>query len=224
MKAKFLIGLLAIVTIIISCGGKDTTPAPPQVGTGDYAPYTLGSTFTYESTGTGQQAQDVTLTVTIDTTVDGLVYKKLSSDKPAVFPSRYVNYTNGVQREAQFNINLNNTVIQKLILTNFKEAEAVSANWNENQTFNISAIPFPLTVNFVHTVTAKAATRQVITTNFTNVIGVRSVGTLQIPSGITLPAGTATSFVLDNYYSKSVGLIERITATQTLKLKAYTIR
>ena len=223
MKYIYIITLFSSLLLASKCK-KDTPVAPPQAGTGDYAPYTLGSTFIYESSGAGMTTQDVTLTVTIDSTVDGLVYKKLESNKPTVFPSRFVNYTGGVQREAQFNLNLGGTVLPKLILTNLKIDEAVNANWNESQTFNIPMIPIPITVNFVHTLMAKGISLPVLTTNFTNVITVRTVGTAVIPIGIMLPAGTATSFTLNNSYSKGIGLVERTTANQTIKLKQYTIR
>ena len=222
---KSILLFFTFCTLLIASKCKKDTPAPPpQAGTGDYAPYTLGSTFVYESTATGMATQDVTLTVTVDSTVDGLVYKKLESNKPTVFPSRFVNYTNGVQREAQFNIDLGGTVVPKLILTNLKINEAVNANWTESQVFNIPALPIPVTVNFVHTLTAKNISYQVLATNFANVIKVNTVGTAVVPGGIMLPAGTNTSFTLGNSYAKSVGLVERVTANQTLKLKTYTIR
>jgi hypothetical protein len=224
MKNILFLALLASLLMAGNCKDTVTPPAPPQEGTGDYAPYTLGSTFVYESSGAGMPTEEITLTVSADSMVDGLVYKKLTSNKPTVFPSRFVNYTNGVQREAQFNLNLGGNVVPKLILTNLKINEAVNANWTEPQTFNFSMIPFPITVNFVHTLMAKGATRQVLTTNHTNVIEMKTIGTAVIPAGIMVPPGVVTSFTFNNYYAKGVGLVERINPNQTLKLKSYSIR
>jgi hypothetical protein len=223
---KVIFALIVITSVFGKCG-KDNTPAPPpEPGTGDYAPYTLGSTFVYESARTTPAGTvDVTVTVTKDTTVDGLVYKKLESSNPTELATRFVNYTNGVQREASFNVNLFGTVVPKIIIVNLKENEAVNGTWNENISFNFSQLPgIAIPVNFKQTVTEKGTSKMVLTTNYTNVIGIKTDIAAMPPSGLVIPPGITTNATVNNFYAKGKGLIERTLTNQTIKLKSATIR
>jgi hypothetical protein len=226
MALRYLIFMLATSIFLHSC--KKTSNDNPtnniQAGTGDYAPYTLGSTFTYQSERSGQPNQEFTLTVSADTTVDGLVFKKLTSSDITIFPNRYVNFNNNEQREAQFNINLDGYVLKKLVLVNLKATEPLHATWMETSTLTITGLPVSPTANTTHKILSRDQSRQVLNNNFTNVIYVNSNSVVNVPAGIPLPPNTPTSFTASSYYSKGVGLVERDFLGQIIKLKSYTIK
>ncbi len=225
MAIRYVILIMMVSVIMYGCKkSSSNNNNNTQAGTGEYAPYTLGSTFTYQSIRSGQPNQEFTLTVSNDTMVDGLVFKKLTSSDITVFPNRYINYNNNEQREAQFNINLDGYILQKLVLVNLKALEPLNATWMETSALPITGLAFNPTANTTHKIISRDQARQVLTNNFTNVIHVNSNSIISVPSGIILPPNTPTSFAAGSFYSKGVGLVERDFLGQVIKLKSYTIK
>jgi hypothetical protein len=223
---NIIVGFVSVI-FLFSCkkSSDDNSNQPqPQPGTGDYAPYSTGSTFTYQSEIAGMSNKEFTLTVSNDTTVDGLVYKKLSSSDQTIFPNRYISYNNNVQREAQFNLTVNGYTIQKLILINLKANEPVNNTWMETTTIPIAGLPISPSANTTHKIMSKDQAQTVLTNNFMNVIHVTSNSIISIPQGIPVPAGTPTNLTGNSYYSKGVGLVERDFLGQLIKLKSYNIK
>jgi hypothetical protein len=225
MKRITIIALL--LGTLFACKKSSTDPGGKvwENGTGEWAPYTLGSTFTFEVTTAAPATVDsFTFTVSKDTLMDGLTFKKLQADKPN-YSNYYFNYTNDVQKEAQVNFTSNfGVTIPKLVQTNLKPNEAVNANWIEPISLSIPGVPIPITVNFTHTVKAKGISRTVLTKTYTDVIQMQTQAVLQPIPGVPFPPGTVTSITFDNYYAKGVGNIERSAPNQTAKLKRYNIR
>lgn len=222
MKKLAIIALAGLA--ILGCKKKtENTDKPWENGTGDYAPYTLGSTFTFEVVSSAPASTDsTTMTVTRDTTMDGLTFKKLEPGKN-IIPPFYFNYSSGVQKEAQINFQAFGAVVPKLLQTNLKVNEATGASWTEAITLNFPGIPIPINVNFVHQVMAKGISKTVLAKNYTDVIHMKTTGTLALPPGITPPAGIPTSITFESFYAKNTGLIERSGPNQTMRLKRFNV-
>jgi hypothetical protein len=241
MKQIFLYCFLLMV-VLTSCQ-KEFEPIinfqPPwPEGTSDYAPYTVGSTFTYESVDLAAQTTDeFTYTVAKDTIINDILinnvltnnlkFYKLVSNKPNLGPSPtyYVNYHNGYLTEYTLNLNfLGALTIPVLSENTFRFNEPVNATWNEIlPPLTFSGIP--VLVDFNYTVVQKDYTKSVLTNNFANTTYVKEVTNIRLGGGIPLPAGIPDTIQYDNYYAKGIGLVERdiYTLGTTQKLKSFGI-
>lgn len=230
MKQIFLYCFL-IITFLSSCQ-KEIVPiinfeTPWPEGTSDYAPYTVGSTFTYEAKSWSPASTDsFTYTVTKDTTINSLKYYKLESDKPAVGPSPtyFVNYNNGYLTENTYNLNfLGALTIPVLSENTFRVNEPVNAVWNETlPPLTYSGIP--VLVDFIYTVMQKDYTKTVLDNNFANTTYVKEVTNIRLGGGVPLPPGIPSTIQYDNFYAKGAGLVERdISLGTTQKLKSFKI-
>lgn len=196
-------------------------------GTSDYAPYTVGSTFTYEAKSWSPASTDsFTYTVTKDTSINNLKYYKLESDKPTVGPSPtyFVNYTSGNLTEVTYNLNFLGAITIPVLSENtLRINEPVNGTWNETLP-PLSYSGIPVLVDFIYTVMQKDYTKQVLDNNFANCTYVKEVTNIRLAGGIPLPPGFPSTIQYDNYYAKGVGLVERdISLGTTQKLKRFSI-
>ncbi len=218
---KLLFITLSFCLIFASCKKKtDETPAGFQwlEGTGPYAPYTLGSTFVYETQATTPVAIDsFTYTVTKDTTIDGAKYKKIESNKPALASGFYCNYSNGIRTEITYNsaiAGINIPTIKQIVL---KDNVAVSSNWMETLNVTVPTFPLAIPVTFNYTVQQKDYTKNILSKDYAKTIFVKQVASL--PSGIPLPPGTPSSITVDNFFADGFGIVERDLPNTAIKLK-----
>jgi hypothetical protein len=228
MKQVHFYSLLLV--ILFSACKKSTTeePAPAPVGfqwpagTSDYAPYTNGSTFTFEtSTGTPAVIDSFTYTVAKDTPINGLTFRKLVSNKPALASTYYANYNAGVNTEITYNFNFQGFTIPQLTQTVLKETVAVNGTWTEPLTLNIPGVPIPVTVTFTHTMLQKDITKNILAKDYPNTFEVKQV--ISIDPALAALAGIPASVTINNFYSKAVGRVQREATNGTVKIKRFNV-
>jgi hypothetical protein len=233
MKKIFFYSLLSMF-ILSACQKEMTAPEVPTPfqwpqGTGDFAPYTIGSSFTYEYTSVSPAVNDsFTLTVTKDTTISNLKYYKLTSSRPDLSPTYFVNYNNGNVTEITYNLNfLGLITIDSIAENTLKENEIVNATWNDddvNLLYSTTVGPIPVNVNFMHTLLQKNFVKEVLGKDHANTIALKEIVKINLPAGVPLPAGAPSTIQYDNFYAKGAGLIQRNTSIGTTqKLKRSTI-
>lgn len=215
--------LMAVIVLATACKKKKTDEQSgwPD-GTGDYAPYTPGSSFTYEVTGTLPPLTDsFTYRVTKDTTIEGQPYKKLESDKPALAGTFFCNYRDGVRTEITYNTTVNGIGIPVIKQTVLKANEAVNAQWQELLNVTIPGIPIPIPITFTYKLIQKGFTKNVLGKDYTNCIQARQ--TASIPANPLIPPTIPTSVTIENTFGSGQGLVQRDAANTTIKLKRYNV-
>ncbi len=201
-----------VIALFCSCKKCPIEPAAfkwPE-GTGDYAPYTIGSMFTYELKAGNAATDNFTLTVTKDTVIDELKFYKLESNKPALAPNYFVNYNNGDLTEITYNLNylgLGIVSVPKVTETTLKLNNTINDTWIENLIVNFAGVD--LSVIFTHTLLQKNYTKTVLNKNFTNTIAVKEVISTIIPPGFPWPTEVPTTSQFDNFYAQGAGLVQR---------------
>jgi hypothetical protein len=229
MKKVLIIS--AMFASIISCKKKTNDGEPAFVwptGTGEYAPYTLNSTFTYETTNAGV-IDSFTYTVTKDTVLDGLPCRKLESNKPLLASNIYVNYNNGVRTEYNLNTSFNGFAIPLIKQEVLKTATLVNANWTGSTNVTIPAIPptlpIPLSVpiTYTYTMVQKDIVKNILQKDYSGTYAVKQVSSLPATIVALLPAGTPASVTIDNFYSKGVGISQRDAVATSFKIKRFKV-
>jgi hypothetical protein len=227
MKQLFALTILSIV-LFSSCK-HDEIVTPPYTwpeGTSAYAPYTIGSTFTFEISNIASPAVDsFTYVVTKDSIINGFTYHKLESNKPKVGPTYFANYNNGNLTEITYNLDylgLGVITVPYVLETTLKENVGINDTWLESLVVNYSGVN--LNVTFAHTMLQKYYTKSILSKDFDNTIAVREVISTIIPPGFPWPSTVPTTSQFDNYYSKGAGLVQRdISDGTSIKLKRYNI-
>ncbi len=226
MKNLFFYSILAI-TLLGSCNKAPVEPASivwPD-GTGEFAPYTIGSTFNYDYTSANGASNIFTLTVAKDTTIDEHKYYKLESSQPELMPSYFVNYNNGNLTEITYNLNylgLGIISVPKVKETTLKIDKIVNDSWMENLVVNFAGVD--LSVLFTHTTLQKNYTKVVLNKSFENTIAIKQVISTITPPGFPWPAGVPTTSQFDNFYAAGAGLIQRdVSDGSSQKLISYNI-
>jgi hypothetical protein len=231
--------VIAIIVSLISCqksgldylatttpstggGGSTTPPFVWPAGTGEYAPYTTGSTFVFQrEVGVPAVIDSFTLTVTGDTSIGGLTYKRMTSSNTTAMPSYFANYNNGVVTEIFLNFAVATTTIPNLTQTVLRDTANVNTSWNE--LLNLTVMSFPVPVTFTYTVMQKGIVKNVLGVDYASTTDVKqNVG---IPATIATIAGIPANTILENFYANGVGRIARdITSTNTfIKLKRFNV-
>jgi hypothetical protein len=225
MKQLIFYSFLAIL-IFSSCKKCPVEPAVFEwpAGTGDYAPYTIGSGFTYEYTSISPAVNDsFTLTVTKDTTINGLKYYKLVSSKPALAPTYFVNYNNGDITEITYNLDFLGLITVPVISENTLKVNAtVNTTWNDAD-LNLNYSGIPVNVTFAHTLVQKYFVKVILGKDYANTMAVKEVVNINLPIGVTFP-GVPSTIQYDNLYAQGVGLVQRDVSTGTSqKIKYYNV-
>ncbi len=227
MKKILVLAILSMV-LFSSCEHEPIPPSPyiwPE-GTSDYAPYTIGSTFTFEISNIASPAIDsFTYVVTKDSIINGFRYYKLESNKPKAGPTYFANYTNGNLTEITYNLDylgLGVITVPYVLETTLKDYVSVNDTWLESLVVNYAGVN--LNVTFAHTMLQKNYTKSILSKDFSNTISVRQVISTIIPPGFPWPPTVPTTSQFDNHYSKGAGLVQRdISDGTSLKLKKFTI-
>jgi hypothetical protein len=226
---KWITLFLLILLFSAACKKSDDTQAPTNtafqwpVGTSDYAPNTIGSTFTYEvSSGTPATIDSFTYTVAKDTTIAAVKYYKLVSNKPALAPTNFINYTNGVITNVTYNFDVQGLItIPVITQTILKDNVPVNNSWNELLVISYSGIPVNL--NFVYTILQKDYIKSILGKDYANTINAKQVINISLPGGFPLPAGIPSTIPVDNFFAKGVGLIQKDGNNASQKIKRYNI-
>ncbi len=223
MKQLFL--SIAICTLVFSACKKnkdeEIVPAPTgfqwPAGTGDYAPHTNGSTFTFEIvSGTPSVTDSFTYTVIKDTSIGGLNYKKLESNKPALGPTYYANYNAGVVTNISYNVNIQGVTIPTIKQTILKDNVPVNTIFSD--TLNVVVAGFSVPVYFANTIILKDVVKNILGKDYSNTIYSKQIITINSP---LLPPPAPIQ--VDNYFAKGVGLVQKDATGNNLKIKRYNI-
>jgi hypothetical protein len=190
-------------------------------GTSDYAPYTNGSTFTYEIvSGTPSVTDSFTYSVTKDTTISGATYRKLESNKPTLGPTYYANYNNGVVTNVAYNVNFQGQItIPTITQTILKDNVPVNNTWSE--VLNVTASGFTVPVTFTYTIMLKDYTKTILSKDYANTIYAKQI--IGIPANIALLLNIPATTQVDNYFAKGVGLVQKDATGNNVKIKRYNI-
>jgi hypothetical protein len=222
MKHIILYSFLSII-LFSSCRKEVIEPTPFQwpAGTSEYAPYTVGSTFSYQISKvippntTPVVVDTINYSVTKDTTIDNLKYYKHVSNKPSVGPSPtyFTNFNNGKLTEITYNLDylgLNYVSVpvvkENTLRTNVHENEV----WNDDD-LNFVFNGFDVLIHFKYKLVQKNYPKIILGNEYANTIAVKEEIKSDIPQAllVLLPAGLPTTSQFDNFYSKNYGLVER---------------
>jgi hypothetical protein len=234
MKKIFFYLFLSVV-VFSSCEKEDEPVRPldftwPQ-GTGDYAPYTIGSTFAYEITTINPAKTDsFRLTVAKDTSIKGSKYYKLVSSKPQIQPTYFVNYSNGNLTEITYNLNylgLGVIIVDSVLETTLKQNLAINDTWNEGMVVQYPTSPTTsvnLNVTFDHTIVNKNYTKRVLDKDYPLCTAVKQVISTIVPPNFPWPPTVPITSQFDNFYANGAGLVQRNVSDGTvIKLKSFNI-
>jgi hypothetical protein len=218
---KKLLSCMALLCLLLSCKKKtDDLPAPfvwPD-GTGEYAPYTNGSTFVYEVRDTTPIIDSFTYTVVKDTLIGGLKFHKLQSSDTDIADHLYCHYANGVRTEIIYD----NTVLPSgtLAIKNIvlKVNEALNTSWSNQINFTYPGLPFVTPMNFTYTLLQKGIIKNVLQKDYTETFEIKNVTSIGGLMGV--PSYTSIS---KSFFSKNHGLIQQEDTNGSIKLRRSNI-
>jgi hypothetical protein len=226
MKKIFLVSSLFI--IILNACKKDNNVEIEAVptgfewpaGTSDYAPYTNGSTFTFEIiSGTAPVIDSFTYSVTKDTVIGGLTYRKLESDKPTLGPTYYANYNSGVITNITYNLTLQSFKVPVIKQTILKDNVPLDETWTETQ--DVTAVGVTVPVSFTYSIVKKDYVKNILGKDYENTIYAQQV--IEISATVAQIFGLPASTQIDNYFAKGVGLVQKVATDNNLKIKRYNV-
>ena len=201
MKIKTLV-IPAILVFVISCGKTKTPPPVTQAAT--YLTISAGSSWTFrqiDSSVTTPTTVNYTLTSTSrDTAINSKSYHIYNQSNSGLLYLSVVgnNYYEFDSLPAVFGAG----VFENLYL---KENAAVGTSWTQNQSVNISNLPFPIPVTLTYNIAGTGMTMVLNNITYTNVIHVVTTVTS------SLIPGSGLSSNINSYYAKKYGLIQSST-------------
>jgi hypothetical protein len=220
----FVIVAFCFSIVAFGCKKSNTderTPAPAPgpigfvwpTGTGPYAPYTIGSTFVYETGPT--PVDSVTYTVTKDTIIAGLNYRKLQSNKENLRPTHYANYSNNTVTDIIYNYTFQGFTLPQLKQTLLKDNQAVNSTWQDilNITVPYNGLNVPVTITLSDTIKQKDYSHTVLAKSYLGSFFVKQ--NIGIDPFIAQQVGVPANTPINNYLAAEAGLIERIFAPGT---------
>lgn len=201
MKIKSLV-IPVVLLFFISC--KKTTEPTPTPQSNLYLSTSAGSTWTYHQTDSSLATPaNLNYTVTStskDTAINGKSYHIFTKSFGG---NQYLNVTS--HDYYQFDslpAGFGAGVFERLYL---KDDAAAGASWTQNQTVNISGVPFPIPVTLTFNIAEKGITMIVNNVTYNNVIHVAAT----ITSSLIPSSGLSSNS--NSYYAEKYGLIKSST-------------
>jgi hypothetical protein len=190
-------------------------------GTGEYAPHTNGSTFTFEIvSGTPAVTDSFTYTVTKDTAIGGVTYRKLESNKPALAPTYYANYTAGVVTNIALNFTVQSFNVGTVKQTILKDNVPLNSMWSD--TINVAApLIGNVPVSFTSTIMQKDFVKNILSKDYSGTIYAKQI--IGIPAAVATFLNIPATSQIDNYFAKGVGLVQKDATGNNVKIKRYNI-
>lgn len=225
---QIMLGITFCTIIFCACKknkDEEVVPTPTgfqwPAGTSDYAPHTLGSTFTFEIvSGTPAVIDSFTYTVTKDTSIGGLTYKKLESNKLALAPTYYANYNAGVITNITLNFAVQGFNIGNVKQIVLKDNVPVNSIWTD-----AISVPVPtfgdVPVSFTNTLIQKDYTKNILGKDYLSTIYAKQI--VGIPPLLAAFLNIPASYQIDNYFAKGVGLVQKDATGNNVKIKRYNI-
>jgi hypothetical protein len=230
---KKYVYVACVCLLVLSACKKNTTDdtAPTPIGfqwpagTSDYAPYTNGSTFTFEtSTGTPAVIDSFTYTVVKDTVIGGKTFRKLESNKPNLGPTYYSNFATNAITEISYNTTFQGFAIPPIAQIVLKDNEVINASWKDSVIVQVPINGFiiPVPVTFTNTILQKDITKNILAKDYVNTFEVKQI--ISIPQQFATAASLPTNSIqVNNFYAKGVGRIQRDATNGTVKIKRYNV-
>ena len=194
---------------------RESAAPPPVASTCSYAPYTAGSTYDFVNTNSSNPLDSnfFTVTVTGDSTINGLTFRKLSSDTATTYDrcdgnGNYYQMVKGISFEGYS--------ADSVVTLYLKDNVNAGASWNDTAT--VKKGTDEQKVMLTYTVTQKGGQKTVAGLDFTNVITVTLSASVKF-LGTTIPLG----IIATNYYAEGIGLIEIDQQDDTARLLKYNI-
>ncbi|HVI45920.1 MAG TPA: hypothetical protein VM802_13680 [Chitinophaga sp.] len=210
---RILLLFAAAGLVLTSCSKEMSKEGDAPQGTPcEYAPYTNGSSFSFLNISQAGDTQRYTLTVSGDTTINGVTYKKVGDDNVFTCSS----CKDGIYTQIA-SLTFQTYKADDLQLTYLKDNVAPGASWSDTITVKDGANT--TTGILQHTVTGKGITKRVLNKDFLDVIVVRT-DAFALLSGNTVPAGNVST----SYYAKGIGLVEADQPQDTIKLVDYILK
>ena len=207
---------LAFITITFTACSKNKSDenTNPVTTPGAYAPYTAGSSFTYQDVTTSNDSSTYTVAVTGDTTIGGQTYKVLAFSNG----THTYNRTDGQGNYYQVVSNLSYDEYSFGSFTSLYLKDNVSANATWLDTVSVQVSGITQQAQLTYQLVQKNITKTVGGVTYQGVSAVQTTGKLLnsiIPLSLTINT---------NFYASKVGLIETDSQSDTLRLIQYTIK
>jgi hypothetical protein len=201
MNLKSLV-IPAILLFFISC--KKTNTPPPVTQAATYLTISAGSSWTFrqiDSSVTVPATVNYTLTSSSqDTTINNKSYHIYNKSTGGF---QYLNVTgNDYYQFDSLPSGFGAGVFERLYL---KDNAAAGTTWTQNQTVNITNVPFPIPVTLNYNIAEKGITMIINSITYTNVIHVSTTLTSSL-----IPGSGLTSNI-NGYYAEKYGLIQSST-------------
>ncbi len=216
--------------MIISCK-KNAIEVPTPTGyqwpagTSDYAPFTNGSTFTFETTtGTPAVIDSFTYTVIKDTAISGKTFRKLQSNKPSLAATYFTNFSANVITEISYNNTFQGVAIPPILQTVLLDNVTINTMWKDSTTVTVpyNGFNIPVPVSFNYTILQKDITKNILSKDYANTFEVKQI--ISIPQQYATAANLPTNSVqLNNFYSKGIGRVQRDAQASSIKIKRYNV-
>jgi len=200
---KTILTFLVLSSLALSCKKEKGSTA---VVASSYMSETPNSTWNYQVTDNNTATNsNYTLTSTNrDTTINSKTYHVFTNSKGT---NDYYSITgNNYYIFQVLPLSISATAVENIYL---KDNLKVNDTWN--QVFNITLSGFPLVVTVTNIISETGISKTVNSISYSNVIHVSTSLTVSI-LGAVLPS-SAVSVQVDNYYTKSVGMIQSLIKT-----------
>jgi hypothetical protein len=196
MRFYLLVGCLAATILAASCKKSTDNASVPS----PYLTQGAGSTWQYRQTNvTTSTSSEYTLTATNrDTSIGTRNYRVFTNSQGG--PNSYFTQSGADYYTFRtLGAGLGAGAIENLYL---KDNSPAGTSWSENISLNIPGVPFAIPVTITYRIEEKGISRTVNSTNYTDVIRVKT----SLTSSVVPPSGLITD--IEDYYARQFGAIE----------------
>ncbi|SHM44107.1 hypothetical protein [Chitinophaga sp. CF418] len=211
-RSLFFVGALSIFSMYACRKEKSLEGIITDFHCG-YAPYSTGSSFTYQYTNSSGDTSQYSLLVSGDTTINGYRYSILNDG----YSDQFIRCDNGSYFLYEQALSLPDYQLEAGDRLFLHDSYSEGATWSD--TINVTISGVEQTGLLQYHMLAQQTTHTVLGKEYKNVIVVRQDAAVLV--GETLyPAGTIATY----YYALGIGYIETVSPTDTIRLMNYTIR
>lgn len=209
---KLLIFGVSITLSALACRKERSQEAPPANFHCGYAPYTVGSSFTYQYINSGGSTTQYILSVRADTTINGKVYSILNDGSLDQFircdNGRYYLYEQAISLP-EYELAPGNRIF-------LRDDFPIGATWTDTIYATISGLK--QTGLLKYRIISREPSYKVLGRNYSNVVTVRQDASILIGES-EYPVGTVATY----RYAYGVGYVETTSPTDTVRLIDYSI-
>ncbi|PSL35605.1 hypothetical protein CLV42_101366 [Chitinophaga ginsengisoli] len=211
-RSMFFVGALSIFSMSACRKEKSLEALNTDFHCG-YAPYSTGSSFTYQYTNSSGDTSQYTLLVKGDTTINGHQYSILNDG----YVDQFIRCNNGSYFLYEKGISLEDYEVEGGDRLFLHDDYGEGATWNDTVSVTISGLAQKGLLQY-H-ILGQQITHTVLGKEYKNVIVVRQDAAVLVGES-AYPAGTIATY----YYALGIGYVETISATDTIRLMNYSIR